>query len=128
ALAGGDGAVTLWDVVSGRKVRTLRASNGGVFPNIAFTPDGQRLIFDNKNEKAINLWDLANGKEIKAYQVPNPIMSFSADRRRLAFAGEDQTAKIWNVDTGQELLTLQGRRGDFTLLNFSPDGQRLASS
>jgi hypothetical protein len=35
--------------------------------------------------------------------------------------------KVWDAETGRELLTLQGHTGDVRTVAFSPDGQRLAS-
>jgi WD40 repeat protein len=36
--------------------------------------------------------------------------------------------KVWDAETGRELLTLQGQTSDLCNMAFSPDGQRLASS
>ena len=36
--------------------------------------------------------------------------------------------KVWDAQTGQELLTLKGHTGMAPSVAFSPDGKRLASS
>src|SRR5262249_51630473 len=54
-------------------------------------------------------------------------VAFSPDGQRLASASQDQTAKIWDSATGEELLTLKGHAGPVNGVAFSPDGQRLAS-
>lgn len=41
--------------------------------------------------------------------------------------GVDSTVKLWDVTTGQELLTLKGHAGNVTSVAFSPDGKRLAT-
>ena len=45
-----------------------------------------------------------------------------------ATAGEDTTAKLWNLRTGKEVLTLTGQSFALTGVAFSPDGTRLATS
>ena len=37
-----------------------------------------------------------------------PSVTFSADGKRLASAGDGQTVKVWDAVTGQEMLTLKG--------------------
>ena len=55
-------------------------------------------------------------------------MSFSPDGTRLASASANGIVKLWDVATGQELLTLKGHTSYVNSVVFSPDGTRLASA
>ena len=52
-------------------------------------------------------------------------MVFSPDGRLLATAGE--SLRIWDVDTGNEVLTLHGHNGWVMAVDFSPDGSQLVT-
>src|SRR5262249_35318850 len=51
-------------------------------------------------------------------------VAYSPDGKRLASASDDKTGKVWDAQTGKELLTHQGLGYSVA---FSPDGKRLAS-
>jgi WD40 repeat protein len=51
-------------------------------------------------------------------------LAFSPHEERLASSSEDGTVKLWDVETGQELLTLPG--GSVHGIAFSPNGRLLA--
>ena len=55
-------------------------------------------------------------------------VAFSPDGSRLATASDDKTAKVWDVETGKELLTLRGDSSAVRGVAFSPDGKRLATA
>jgi WD40 repeat protein len=55
-------------------------------------------------------------------------VAFSPDGRMLATAGEDRTARLWDVSTGRELLMLTGHASGIIEVAFSPDGTRLATA
>jgi Tol biopolymer transport system component len=55
-------------------------------------------------------------------------MSFSSDGGRLASASDDQMVRVWDIATGQQLLTLKGHKDRVCGVSFSPDGERLASA
>ena len=63
-------------------------------------------------------------------RIPGPGLNvaFSPDGRRLATGGEENTVKIWDVETGQELQPpLRGHKGEVYTLAFSPDGRWIVS-
>ncbi len=47
---------------------------------------------------------------------------------RIASAGWDETAKIWDTETGENLLTLTGHKGSVAAVEFSPNGRHLATA
>ncbi len=54
-------------------------------------------------------------------------VSFSPDGKYLAFVSEENTVKLWSVESQKEAATLQVY-GDWVLpVTFSPDGKYLVS-
>jgi len=54
-------------------------------------------------------------------------VSFSPDSKTLASGSEDNTIKLWNLETGKEIRTLKGHSNFVLSVSFSPDGKTLAS-
>jgi WD40 repeat protein len=56
-------------------------------------------------------------------------VAFSPDSQRLVSGGAENTIKVWDVQSGQELQTLRGHSGDVYAVAFSPhDGGRWVAS
>ena len=54
-------------------------------------------------------------------------LALSPDGRRIVSSGNDATTRIWDAETGAQLLKLQGPGGDSLCVTYSPDGTRIAS-
>ncbi len=53
--------------------------------------------------------------------------SFSPNGDRIVSGGRDSTVRVWDVESGEELLTLTGHSDSVLGVGFSPDGKRIVS-
>ena len=114
----------LWDVSSGREIRTFKEHAGGV-TSVAFSPDGQWAL-SGSSDKTLKLWDVSSGRQIRTFKGHADdvwSVAFSPDGRRALSGGKDMMLKQWDVSSGREIRTFEGRPGRARSVAFSPDGQ-----
>ncbi|MBC7929681.1 MAG: caspase family protein [Rubrivivax sp.] len=141
-LAFMDSQVKLWDVATGRELRTLVGSTGAGFlgggqgfTSIAFSRDG-RQIAAGGYDGSIKVWDVETGRGLRAMgggggdgatSMPIFTMAFAPDNRTLITVGIG--VNFWDVSTGQQLRSPDMEAGfvaDFaSTLTFTPDGSQL---
>ena len=117
------------DLASGATAATLPsvAEGDGLAPPIlAFSPEGRKVLA--AADKRVYRWDVADSKQGDDFALNTPLLRavFSLDGKRLATGGLDGQVTLWDVATGQQMLSLAGFRGPIMALAFSPDGTRLA--
>ncbi|MCC5616087.1 serine/threonine protein kinase [Nostoc sp. CHAB 5836] len=66
-------------------------------------------------------------KPLKGHSSDVNSVAFSPDSTTLASASDDQTIKLWNLASGQEIHTLEGHSNWIWTVAFSPDHKILAS-
>jgi WD40 repeat protein len=106
ATAGDDGAVRLWDVVTGQP-RALFTGHSGSIRSVAFSPDGD-LVCSGGDDRLVRLWDVRAGKQrqaLAAHAGTITTVAFSPDGAVLASGGED-ALRVWDVRGEYEIRAL----------------------
>jgi eukaryotic-like serine/threonine-protein kinase len=84
------------------------------------------------------LWKLAHPER---YALPLPelfelrghsdivyFVTFSANGSRIATAGKDRTARVWDAKTGRQVCLCKGHTDEVNWVDFSPDGNLVATA
>jgi WD40 repeat protein len=128
-----DPQIQLWDVRTGRLMRTLVGSPFYRPRIAAFSPNGARLVAAC-DDGEVQIWDVASGLELMESSEVKELsgiiaVAFAPDGRHFAAAGFMGTIHLWDADNSgrHRLLVDLGRRTSGSQsLAFSPDGKLLA--
>ena len=129
------GVIRTWDVGSGEELQSPfpNLDLSAVSPCFEISADGTRIATGTVNSM-IKIWDKA-GKlvnTLRGHKKPIRSLSLSPDGKRLvSITGltlplTDHTVKLWDVVTGEELISFDGQSLNGSNILFSPDGSMIA--
>ncbi len=125
--------IRLIDAGTGNEIRRFNTRLARTsFWRVVFSPCGALLAAASANPYKVHVWEVASGKErhvLRGHGEGLSPLAFSPDARLLATAGDDGTARLWDVRTGKELRRLLHPADSYRVrrLAFSPDGKVLAT-
>jgi WD40 repeat protein len=137
AYGGQDSTVWLCDVATGKELRRF-TEHRGVIRSVVFSSDG-RWLLSGSEDATMRLWDVETGKQLRCFIGHADAIwcvALSPDGRRALSGsgmtykdgkwepGSDYTARLWNVDTGEEVRRFPGHKDRVCSVTFSPDGKR----
>jgi WD40 repeat protein/transcriptional regulator with XRE-family HTH domain len=122
-----DKTVKLWEVATGKSIRTFSGHTGGVW-DVVFSPDGKYLLTGSADSTA-RQWDVVRGETVQTFSghaATIDSVAFSPDGKYILTAGAaDLTARLWDTDTGETLHTLTGHSDRVVRVAYSPDGMHV---
>ena len=131
-----------WHILRGLSDRSQKTLLGhtDLVNAVVFAPDGRSVVSASR-DRTIKVWDIDGGREMRtlighddwvnALAVsPDGAMIASGSGRQTipAPTRKDNTIRLWDSSTGNEVRKLDGHEGPISALDFSPDGSRIASA
>jgi WD40 repeat protein len=140
-----DKTVRLWNVVSGRELRRMNGHTDFV-TSVIFSPDGLTAL-SGSGDNTLRLWNLNSGREVRRIEghtthapsqnnskIQNPPetavevhLAFSPDGRTVISGSDDNSVRLWDIETGRELRQFKGHTSYVRSVAFSPDGHSILS-
>ncbi len=136
-----DDTLILWNIVTGEMVwqtptddaeteDEIEGSAGNIRES-AISPDGQNVV-SVSYDKNLYMWDMATGELVRIFfghtdKVAS--IAYHPDGTRIVSGGGgDQTIRVWDAETAEQLLLLGEHGGWVKCVKFAPDGRLLLSS
>ena len=94
---------------------------------VAFSPDGRRIV-SACNDGTVRLIEVSTGKLIHSMAHPFArSVAVSPDGKKAVSTGEanDQTVRLWDLETGKEMKLFKPSAGCISGVAFSADGKRV---
>jgi WD40 repeat protein/serine/threonine protein kinase len=123
------GFAEIWDVQSGRHVRTLQGHSRAVY-GVGFHPLGTNVA-TSSHDGTVRLWNPHTGEELNVLRGDEQRvygMAYSPDGNKIASVGWDRNACIWDSTTGSALQVMRGHTSWVYAVAFSPDGKRIVTA
>ncbi|HZS05184.1 MAG TPA: caspase family protein [Blastocatellia bacterium] len=117
-----DYMIKLWDVATGRELRTLSGHRDQI-NSLVFSRDGRLLASASGGEDlakpdiTVRVWDVATGRMLQKFEGNNP--AFSPDGRTIAYG--DEKIRLRDAVSGGEVRTIAGTYP----IAFSPAGKTI---
>jgi WD40 repeat protein/uncharacterized caspase-like protein/uncharacterized protein YecT (DUF1311 family) len=127
----GPNGVKIWDVHSGRIIRSLFALPGDDLIRsavIAFSPDGRRLLA--KKYDTMTLWDTETGQPLIIFDkkhsasdenYSNSVVVAGGKRRVFSANYDDATIEIWDVNSAALIKSIKVPGARITSMGASPE-------
>jgi WD40 repeat protein/serine/threonine protein kinase len=147
ALAGSAGSsysIELWEVATGKRLRTIRGGKYVVGTSFCFSANG-KLVLCGRNYKSkcfgeeVAEWeftpdlvqlDVVTGQCLRTFDAHMDGVTsvcLSADGQFVLSGSNDHTLKLWDAATGKCLRTFTGHTSIITSVCYSADGQFVLS-
>ncbi len=118
--------VRVWNLETGKELQGFKGHRY-MASQVAFTRSGH-ILASVGNYGELNIWDVAKGKKLHSLTPAGGRARFTAvalspDGKRVATGGYDQVIRLWNLETGKQILQGEGHQGAVISVALTMDGR-----
>jgi WD40 repeat protein len=121
-----DGSITLWDVKTRKKIRSIKFSDKYPIEDLKFSPSGSLLAVGTTPVRLISTDTYETISELNSNMATS--LAFSPDGTVLAVGDALSNIVLWNVITKDRMIARYNIDCAIQNLVFSPDGNYIAGS
>ncbi|CEL55005.1 putative WD repeat-containing protein alr2800 OS=Nostoc sp, (strain PCC 7120 / UTEX 2576) GN=alr2800 PE=4 SV=1 [Rhizoctonia solani AG-1 IB] len=126
-----DRTVRIWDVTTGQHVMQLLQGDN-IILSVGFSPDGHKVVCGSRKMHVVDRYTgNAVIEPITGHSGYIYSAEFSPDGKRLVSGSDDRTVRIWDAQTGKQLVVCGDNHASHSnyvySVGFSPNGLFVAS-
>jgi WD40 repeat protein len=121
------GTFSIWSTTTGGRIATTDGVGGQLLKSLSGR--GQSRFAVAAKDGTVPIWDAQTGKQLTVLQAPTSTsalqgtqaIAFSKDRARAFTADDDETVRIWNVESGELIRTIETGISSNKSIALTPD-------
>ena len=118
-MTASSGEVKIWEVETGRELHRMYGHEPGKDIGSSIWSNNGKYVATTSNDQTIKIWDAKDGSlvaDLRGHQSSVEYLQFSTDDSRILTVGVN--AKLWDVESGREVLWVNGAEQDIVGLNI----------
>lgn len=124
-----DQSIIVWDANTGLQIKKLVGHEGSVY-TVSFSSDGNMII--SASSESIRIWNTRTGELLRKIEGVDSHFNSAyfdpMDNKKIISASTDRTIRIWDVDSGLLMQTIQVHSGSVRNASFCSDGKYIVSA
>eukprot|EP00004_Rigifila_ramosa_P012092 TRINITY_DN2598_c0_g1_i1.p1 TRINITY_DN2598_c0_g1~~TRINITY_DN2598_c0_g1_i1.p1 ORF type:complete len:461 (-),score=82.87 TRINITY_DN2598_c0_g1_i1:521-1882(-) len=123
----GSGAIEVYEVKDGNRLRTYSGHRGNVYEALWIL--GGQSILSCGEDSSVRIWEVESGtsRVFEGHKKAVACVAVSPDNLRAASVSKDKTVRLWNLQSGICERVLEGHTGEVHSVAFSRDGAHLVT-
>lgn len=126
-----DGAIEIWDIQKGNLVKAFEPAKKNSY-GVGWYPTKNLVAYSDRTTNEISVWDLTNNRYLFDLGINTfpfitaQLVTWSPDNSKIISGGWDNTLRVWDASSGEELRVIYSDSPWFESVAWSPSGDLIA--